>query len=174
MELTGKTQNQIEEHGQTISALVSDGVSSLKSSQAATLGTMTTVLPLLSSQITNLSQSMTDHDHPSNHFTTLGTCPTSNLASTMVGDSAYSVLTPVSQLLINRRNSTFPQWSGRVSQREDSVDRIVKLIMEVERREREFAHSLAGKVPSGDKEELDRLEKTSASSIREQGRILDQ
>ena len=54
------------------------------------------------------------------------------------------------------------------------MDRIVKLIMEVERREREFAHSLAGKVPSGDKEELDRLEKTSASSIREQGRILDQ
>jgi len=179
MELTGNTQpetvknqqNQIEELGQTISALVvSEGVSSLKSSQAATLDTMTTVLPLLASQITYLSQSMTDQ--PSNHLTTMGTCPTSNLASTMVGGSACSVLTPVSQLLINRRNSTFPQLSGRVSQREDSVDRIVKLIMEVERRERELAHSLAGKVPSGDKEELDRLEKTLASSIREQGRNL--
>ena len=62
--------------------------------------------------------------------------------------------------------------SGRVSQSEDMVDRIVKLIMEVERRERELVYSMSGKVLSGDREELEMLERTLASSIREQGRNL--
>ena len=62
--------------------------------------------------------------------------------------------------------------SGRVSQSEDMVDRIVKLIMEVERRERELVYSMSGKVISGDKEELQRLKRTLVSSIREQGKYL--
>jgi phosphate uptake regulator len=37
---------------------------------------------------------------------------------------------------MHRRRSNLPQLSGKVSQREDTVDRIVKLIMEVERRDR--------------------------------------
>ena len=44
--------------------------------------------------------------------------------------------------------------------------------MEVERRERELVYSMSGKVTSGDKEELQRLKRTLASSIREQGKYL--
>ena len=95
---------------------------------------MTTSLPLLASQISTVSKSLTDS--PSNQLNTLGICPTSNLASTMVGGTACSTLTPASQLLMHRRRSSLPQLSGRVSQREDTVDRIVKFIMEVERRDR--------------------------------------
>jgi len=164
-------QDQIEELGQIISALISNNsVSSLKSSQATTLNTMTTSLPLLASQISSVSQALSDS--PSNHLTILGTCPTSNLASTMVGGTACSTLTPASQLLMHRRSSNLPQLSGKVTQREDTVDRIVKLIMEVERRDRELVYSMSGKVTSGDREELERLERTLSSSIREQGRNL--
>ena len=59
--------------------------------------------------------------------------------------------------------------SENVSQREVTVDRIVKLIMEVERRERELVYSMSGKVTRGYIEELER---TLASSIREQGKNL--
>ena len=47
---------------------------------------------------------------------------------------------------MHRRRSNLPQMSGRIRQREDTVDRIVKLIMEVERRERELVYSMSGKV----------------------------
>jgi hypothetical protein len=63
--------------------------------------------------------------------------------------------------------------SGRVSQSEDMVDRIVKLIMEVERRERELVYSMSGKVTSGDKEELQRLKRTLASTSGSRGSIWD-
>ena len=65
-----------------------------------------------------------------------------------------------------------PQLGGGGSEREDTVGRIVKLLEEVERKERELAHCKLGKVSSVDREELDRLERSLASSIREQGRNL--
>ena len=48
----------------------------------------------------------------------------------------------------------------------------MKLLEEVDRKERELAHCKLGKVSSVDREELDRLERSLASSIREQGRNL--
>ena len=62
-----------------------------------------------------------------------------------------------------------PQLGGGGSEREDTVGRIVKLLEEVERKERELAHCKLGKVSSVEREELDRLERSLASSIREQG-----
>ena len=164
-------QEQIEQLGQVISVLISSSsIASMKTHQSTTLGTMTTSLPVLASQISTSSLSMTDG--PSNHLTILGTGPTSSLASTMVGGTACSTLTPSSQLLIHRKRSSLPQLGGGGSEREDTVGRIVKLLEEVERKERELAHCKLGKVSSVDREELDRLERSLASSIREQGRNL--
>ena len=164
-------QEQIEQLGQVISVLISSSsIAPMKTHQSTTLGTMTTSLPVLASQISTSSLLMTDG--PSNHLTILGTGPTSSLASTMVGGTACSTLTPSSQLLIHRKRSSLPQLGGGGSEREDTVGRIVKLLEEVERKERELAHCKLGKVSSVDREELDRLERSLASSIREQGRNL--
>ena len=164
-------QEQIEQLGQVISVLISSSsIAPMKTHQSTTLGTMTTSLPVLASQISTSSLLMTDG--PSNHLTILGTGPTSSLASTMVGGTACSTLTPSSQLLIHRKRSSLPQLGGGGSEREDTVGRIVKLLEEVERKERELAHCKLGKVSSVDREELNRLERSLASSIREQGRNL--
>ena len=164
-------QEQIEQLGQVISVLISSSsIAPMKTHQSTTLGTMTTSLPVLASQISTSSLSMTDGSF--NHLTILGTGPTSSLASTMVGGTACSTLTPSSQLLIHRKRSSLPQLGGGGSEREDTVGRIVKLLEEVERKERELAHCKLGKVSSVDREELDRLERSLASSIREQGRNL--
>ena len=162
-------QEQIEQLGQVISVLISSSsIAPMKTHQSTTLGTMTTSLPVLASSTSSLSMT----DGLSNHLTILGTGPTSSLASTMVGGTACSTLTPSSELLIHRKRSSLPQLGGGGSEREDTVGRIVKLLEEVERKERELAHCKLGKVSSVDREELDRLERSLASSIREQGRNL--
>merc|ERR1712179_148551 len=61
---------------------------------------------------------------------------------------------------------------GRINRKEDTVDSLVRLIIEVERRERELAHSLQEEGRSEDIEELNRLHQTLTTSIREQGRNL--
>ena len=53
-----------------------------------------------------------------------------------------------------------------------SIVGLMRLIMEVERRDRELVYSMSGKVTRGDRKELERLERTLANSIREQGRNL--
>ena len=59
--------------------------------------------------------------------------------------------------------------SENVSQREVTVDRIVKLIMEVERRERELVYSMSGKVTRGYIEELER----TLAALGSRGRTWD-
>lgn len=67
-------QEQIEQLGQVISVLISSSsIAPMKTHQSTTLGTMTTSLPVLASQISTSSLSMTDG--PSNHLTILGTGP---------------------------------------------------------------------------------------------------
>jgi len=164
-------QENIEELCQIISALlIKNTIPVLKSCQAETLETMTNTLPVLASQVLGVSNSLTDA--PSSHLNILGSCPTSSLTSTLVGSSGCSVLTPVSHLAINRRRSTLPQLHHRINQKEDTVDSLIKLIIEVDRRERELAHSLQEEGRSEDIEELDRLQQTLTTSIREQGRNL--
>ena len=164
-------QEQIENLCQSISALLlKNTVPALKSCQADTLDTMTNTLPVLASQVIGVSKSLTDT--PSNHLTILGSCPTSSLTSTLVGSTGCSVLTPVSHLGIKRRMSTLPQIHHRINQKEDTADSLVKLIIEVDRRERELAHSLQEEGRSEDIDELNRLEQILITSIREQGRNL--
>lgn len=164
-------QDQIEQLGQVISVLISNAsISHMRNNQSSTLSTMNTTLPLLASEITTLTKLL--KDEPSNHLSILGSAPTSNLSSTLVGGTACSTLTPTSQLAIHRRSSGLPQIGGGASEREDTVMKIVKLIMDVDRRERELAHTSSNKVTMGDKEVLDMLEMTLTTSIREQGRNL--
>jgi len=170
-ERVGIQQENIEDLCQVISALlIKNTIPALKSCQSETLETMTNTLPVLTSQVMGLSCSLTDT--PSSHLNILGSCPTSSLTSTLVGSTGCSVLTPVSHLAINRRRSTLPQLHHRINRKEDTVDSLVKLIIEVERRERELAHTLQEEGRSEDIEELNRLHQTLTTSIREQGRNL--
>jgi len=166
-------QDQINDFCQIISTLlINNSVSSIESCQMSTIEIMTSTLPVLSSQVTNLSTSV--KDNPSCNLTILCASPTSNLSSTLVGgkDTDCSVLTPVDQLIINRRKSTLPQLHRRINKREDTVDSLVRLMIEVYLREKEFSHALQQKGINEEMDELDRLERTLASSIREQGRNL--
>jgi len=166
-------QDQINDLCQIISTLlINNSVSSIESCQMSTMEIMTSTLPVLSSQVTNLSNSV--KDNPSCNFTILCASPTSNLSSTLVGgkDMDCSVLTPVDQLIINRRKSSLPQLHRRINKREDTVDSLVKLISEVDCREKELSHNVQQKGINEEMDELDRLERTLASSIREQGRNL--
>jgi len=79
-------------------------VLSLKSSESTTFNTVTTSPhPLLISHIRLVLQEL--EVPPCNHLTILGTSPISNLASIMVAGTAFSTLTPASQLLMLRRRS---------------------------------------------------------------------
>jgi len=169
---TVKTQQeQIEELAHVISVLISSSfTSNFVSHQSSTLDTMNNTIPQLAAQISTLSKSLMDS--PSSQLATLGSCPTGNLTSTLVGGVNCSTLTPTNQLLIHRMKSKLPKvWEGTCVQ-EDTVSRIIKLILEVDSKERELEHSKLSQVTSLDKEELGKLERSLASSIREQGRNL--
>ena len=172
-DLVAIQQDQIEGLCGTISSLItSSSITTLKKSQLKALETMTTSLPCLAAELTNLSQGV--ENIPSNHLTVLNSAPVWKLSSTSLTRDSWVTMTPTLQLSILRKKGKFPvDPSESCSGRERTLTDLIKLLADISRKEDLLTEESLSRRGQGKGLALfDHLARTLQTNITEQSRNL--
>jgi len=166
-------QEQIDDLCRIISSLILRTSScSLKHHQLKILETMTTTIPYLSSEVSNLSVPI--KNNPSSQLKTLNSAPTWKLSSTMVPGDSFMTMTPTCHLSIMRDRSHQPRIPVSIfSNRQDFVQATIDILEENHHTEKLVVKSsgLDGDC-SSDLKKLEQLENVLSTNIKEQSRNL--
>jgi len=166
-------QAQIDELCRIISSLILKTSScSLKHHQLKILETMTTTIPYLSSEVSNLSLPI--RSNPSSQLKTLNSAPTWKLSSTMVPGDNFMTMTPTCHLSILRHRSHHPHLPISIfSNKQDFVQATFDILEENHNLEK-----LLEKNSSDDGDcsialrKLEHLQDVLSTNIKEQSRNL--
>jgi len=165
-------QHEIDGLCQVISSLINKSSSaSLNVHQLKILEMMSSTIPVLANQITTLSEPLTDV--PSLQLKALNSAPTWKLSSTkMIGDD-WMTLSPTSNLSIYRNCNRMPQTSStNFSSKSDSLGKVVDSLSTISKMSSVLEEENQDSHESRITKNLDDLEKSLSTNIKEQRRNL--
>jgi len=166
-------EDQIDGLCGTISSLITtSSITTLKRSQLKALETMTTSLPCLAAELTNLSHGV--ENIPSNQLTVLNSAPMWKLCSTSLTRDSWVTMTPTVQLSILRKKGKFPvDPSESKSGRERTLTDLTKLLADISGKEDLLTEESLSRREQGKGLALfEHLARTLQTNITEQSRNL--